>query len=83
MGNLIISPALKYLSATVNRLISAVDSDKGVAVYKELQASLQLDINCEYKLSDNTSLSLFISNAFNGYTEQYGRFARLEINHRY
>ena len=89
-----ISPAIRYRSATTNRVLSAVDTGTGVADYQDMPTSIQLDVNIQYAISANTSIALFVSNffdetdsistsIFNGYTQQYGRFARLELSHHF
>lgn len=92
--NVLISPALRYHSPITNRLVSAVDSSSNETEYKELSSSIQLDMNIEYAINSRTKVALFISNVFdenkavptsvfNGYTEQYGRFSRLEFSYRF
>jgi len=90
--SLLIAPALRYRSVTTNRILSAIDSPYGIAQYQQMPASLQVDINIQYTISDNMNVSLFASNLFdesevistsifNGYTEQYGRFIKLKLNY--
>ncbi len=89
LDNIIVSPALRYLSPTTNRIVSSVDSVTGLAQYQDMPSSFQIDLNVEYAFSEKIDISLSISNLFdeddiistsifNGYTEQYGRFTKLK-----
>ncbi len=92
--DIMIAPAIRYKSLTTNRVLSAIDSESGFAEYQDLPSSFQVDLNMEYSLDDNTYLSFFVSNIFNenefiptsifnGYTEQYGRFSKLELSYHF
>ncbi len=93
-GNFSFSPALRYLGSVRIRTLSSKDSPEGRAIYKDLSADIQLDININYKLSPKASVSFYGSNlfnettplpatVFNGVTEPYGRFMRLEFTHEF
>lgn len=93
-ANFSVTPTLRYLGPVRIRTLSARDNLEGVALYRNLPASFQLDVNINYKLSPKASVSLYSSNlfsettslattVFNGVTEQYGRFSRLEFTYEF